>query len=578
MGRLRSKRIFALFSIFIIFVVLFSSPKPVAGQPSVLTLRTWGGSYSDTASAVATDRSDNIYVAGQTSSFGPGSPNCETISLLKYSALGNLLWQKLWNNGSSSQATGIALDSSGNIYISGSVNTSCNGYYAGVLIKLDPNGNILWQKTMNQAVDNSFSALAVDSAGNAFVAGTYNNGIQGSQDILIARFDPSGNLVWQKSWGGSGPDIGNGIALDSSDNVYVAGTTDSFPTSEQRMVLLKLDSSGTFLFQKIVGNNNQFGTSVGLDQSGNIYTVGYSPGRFTGILVVKFDSTGGPVWQRSWGGTHTDLPTGLALDSLGNLEISGYTNSYGAGNTCGPFLCYSMLLLKLDDSGNLLSNLVYGNATRSTELAGVADLFGLPVAVGSVDAAPPYQTYTGNNTLGDPSFIISSQGNSTLGLPTYPIADVNGGTMLTPSGSQTYAGSSDEVMLRYGELPTLTFAAKSGGTITFNGTTYSNGQNATFQLGNATAIANTPSGYTFAGWSTTGGVFVSNPTSSNVQVTVEGSGTLTANFQQTSYILYYAIGGAAAAAVAIALAFLFMRKRKHPLQKPAITLSPTGTT
>ncbi len=567
-------------SLALLVVILFANTGPVAAQSTVLVQRIWGGAYNAYARAVATDRMGNVYVVGDTNSYGPGSPSCLAMSILKYSPSGTLLWQKLWWNGSYAEPNGVTVDSSGNVYIAGVVFGTCNGYEYGLLVKLDSGGSIVWQKTI-ESTDSVFSGIAVDASGNIFVTGTQPNAVGGYENLLVMRFDTNGALVWQRTWGGgaNGGDYGQAITLDSSDDVYAVGTTYSF-TPYPAMALVKFDSSGNLVFQKIIGRGIQFGYGVALDPSGNIYAAGTTKnGAATNILLVKFDPTGGPVWQKTWGGNKTDVPADLAIGSSGDIEIAGSTDSYGAGGTCNPSICNynDMLLLELDESGNILTQLVLGTTGMQESLAAVADSFGTMVAVGQVSSAPPYQTGTGNNTLANSSLTISSQGNSTLGQPSIRVTNTNGGSLITPSGSQTFAGSTDEIMLRYGDHPRLTFnTTPSAGTITFNGTTYSNGQSIT-TLGNGTVTANPPSGYTFTGWNTTGGIFVSSATSNTAQATVAGSGTLTAKFQQTSYLLYYGIGGAAAATVALLAAFLYMRKKRRPSRNPTSTPTELST-
>jgi len=559
----------------------------VAAQPSVLMQRVWGGNYSDTAQAVTTDQQGSIYLAGTTSSYGPYSPGCDAISILKYSALGSLLSQRLWTNGSLVQVASIGVDPSGDVYIAGSVYTNnCNGYWSGLLVKLDSGGNLAWAKTISQATDSQFNGLAVDASGNAFVTGLYYTGPAGSNDVLIMKFNSTGGLVWQKAWGGNSYDYGSGITLDSADNLYIAGTTNSFGPSGNNMVLLKLDSSGNLLFQKITGSGAQTGKSVGVDSSGNIYEVGStSIGGQAKILLLKFDPTGGLSWQKTWGGSRTDIANGLVVDSSGNLDIAGYTNSYGAGGTCfnpPTNICNDILMLKLDSSANLLSQLVYGSPGVNDQALGVADSFGSPIAAGYVSAGPPYWPGSGNTTLVTSSYSVSSAGNSTLGLPTPPIVDTHGGSVYTTIGSQNYSASQDEFMIKYGDQPRLSFAIAPSktGTISFNGTIYAIGQTFNIPAGNAAVIATPASGYSFTRWNETGGVFVSNSTSSTTQVTVAGSGTLTAQFQQTTnpgpatdYTSYYAVGGAIAAAAVLATIFLYLKKRK-PAPGPTTITKP----
>lgn len=534
--------------------------------PSVLIQKIWGGGQLDEAHAVTTDASGNIYVAGFTASYGPGSPSCRSLVLLKYSSLGSLLLQKLWYNGSYVEnIAGIVVDSSGNILISGNVLTTCGGGFEnGFLIKLDSLGNLVWQKGLFQNPDSIFYGVVVDSTGDAYVTGYFQNGPIGFQDVLLIKFDSAtGNVVWQKAWGGGSTDAGYGLAIDSAGNVYVTGLTISFGPSGQNAFLLKFDSSGNLVLKKILGNGGQNGQGVAVDSLGNIYLAGSTSTVGGKLLLMKLDSGGGITWQKTWGGSNgTDNAYSLALDSAGNLEVAGGTSSYGDGGSCG-FMCVypDVLLLRVSTTGNLVSSLVLGSHAVDFEVAyGAADLYGNMIAVGSISGAGPYHVGSGNNTMGAISLASTSSISDTLASTSYPLPSIPSGATYAVSGSQSYSAGRDMIMLRYGETPNVSFATTPGsvGSIKFNGTTYTNGQSVNVTFGNATATATAPSGYTFNGWTTTGGVSVSSPSSTTVQVRVAGSGTLKANFTGSAPLtpLSLLLG------VLIAAPVLLVRRRK----------------
>ncbi len=385
--------------------------------------------------------------------------------LVKYSPTGSLLWQKIWSNGSSiSSVGGIAVDSSGSVYVVGQLIMSpCTpGYWTGFAVKFDSDGNVQWQESFKGHVDLSPSGIALDSSKNVYISAiTYGYGAGGT-DMVIFKLNSSGVLQWEKTWGGSGSDGALGIAADPSGNVYVVGSTASFGGGGG--VLLKIDTSGsTLLFQKILSQVTAY--TVALDSLGNIYLGSsiYTQAN-QNALLMKFDATSGFQWAKTWGGSNgTENVNALAVDPSGNPAIVGYTDSYGQGGTCfGHFTgntCYDLFYAKLNSTGGLLTQFVYGGARGDDEANAIAfSSSGNAAIAGSVAEAGPYQLGSGNNTLGTTSFTISTFGNSTLGTAASTTQPLSGSTA-TPSGSESYAGGTDALLLEYGTMPSTTTSA-----------------------------------------------------------------------------------------------------------------------
>jgi hypothetical protein len=311
---------------------------------SALVYSTYlGGSDEDWGYAIAVDSSGDAYVTGATVSPGSASPaqnfptTFNAFQVIKsnnpaalraafateFNAAGSALKYSTYLGGSGDDVgTGIAVDSSGNAYVTGftSTTSSTNGWpasshafqktFGGVvdafLTKINPRASgalsLVYSTYLGGAGADSASKIALDSSGNACVVGSTSstnfptkNPLQaangGSQDAFVAKFNPSASgassLVYSTYLGGSSTDSATGIALDPSGNMYVTGFTASpnFPLSNSFQAaragnfdafVTKLNAAGSALMYSsyLGGNGNEYGYGIAVDSSGNAYVTG----------------------------------------------------------------------------------------------------------------------------------------------------------------------------------------------------------------------------------------------------------------------------------------------------------------
>ncbi len=543
-------------------------PPPIVqsqpSQPSLLFQKTWGGTGADLGVGVATDAAGNAYVGGTTYSFGSGIPGQSSLSLLKYNASGGLVWQKTWidtgGNGSASPyASGVAVDAAGSIFVAGSTSGSGAGNLDVLLLKFASNGTLLWERTWGGSSNDFGRGVAVDPSGNIYVTGdTDSFGV--NRDVFLLKFNSNGELLWQKTWGGSNYDIGSGVATDSSGNVYVTGGTWSFGVGNTSLFLLKFDSSGTLLWQKTWGGAvDNHGYGVAVDALGGVYVTGYTDSFGTGesdVLLLKFNATGGLLWQRTWGGPGTNFGYGVAVGASESIYVTGITAGSGDVN-------FQVPLLVFNSTGSLMSQITWGGSNTNYGYGVVVDTSGQVLVTGSVREAPPYTLSSlVSNALGTPSWSLGSP-SFTTGSPNF-IPGTPTGSMQTPNGSQSYAGEEDEFLFKYGEPPTVTFQTNptNGGSITFNGTSYSNGMNVNSTYGTVSISAHPPAGYEFSGWTGAGGVSVAESNSNSTLATIAGPGRLSASFATQPAIPLY-LGGIFFLGLAATVSVALVRHRRR---------------
>ena len=292
-----------------------------------------------------------------------------------------------------SAVTGIAVDSSGNLYvtgwtdstdfpIAGAAQATNHGGVEAFVAKLNASGSALLYATyIGGRSDDRASGIAVDSSGNAFVTGSTtstnfplvaaaHNVFAGGRDAFIFKLNSVGNtLVFSTYVGGSGTDQGTAIALDTLANAYVAGDTTSTDFPIQSAVqsafggktdafITKLTPAGLVLFSTYLGGGaDEHAGAITVGSNGNIYVAGgtfssnfpvvgafqSSSGGSQDAFVTRLAGTGSPMFFSTYlGGTGGALgtpeeATGIAADSNGNVYVTGVTNSSNFPTTASAF-------------------------------------------------------------------------------------------------------------------------------------------------------------------------------------------------------------------------------------------------
>lgn len=399
----------------------------IAQEPVFEWANNFGGTSDETSVSIAVDGDGNIYSTGSfsgTTDFDPGidtveiTSNGETdIFVAKADSLGNYIWAVNFGGTLEDEGNAIAVDASGNVFVtgfyqenvdfepgSGTTNLNNSGDYDVFVIKLDPNGDLIWAKNLSGADEEIGRGVTVDDAGNVYTVGQFigttdfkpGGGSEdltsdGNADIFISKLNASGSFVWAKRMGGGGNDIGYSITLDNANNIlttgYFMGTADFDPnagiadlSSEGSLdiFLSKLDNAGNFIWaQTFGGSDADYGRDVAIDSTNNIYAIGYFEGTvdfnpdssvsntlisngLRDVFITKFDASGNHQWAKSIGGGSNDLGLSITADVVGNVYTTGYffsTVDFDPGPGTDFLSSYGnndVFVSKLDASGNYL--------------------------------------------------------------------------------------------------------------------------------------------------------------------------------------------------------------------------------
>ncbi len=352
-----------------------------------------GGRGDDRAAAIAVDSSGQIYLAGSTASTNfplvaslrPALGGTRDAFVVKLNAIGNLLLYSTYLGGSGfDQATAIAVDAAGNAYIAGDtqstdfplltpVQSVLGGATDAFITKLTSAGAISFSSYLGGSNDEHSGGIAVDSSGKIYVAGgTLSTNFPlaaplqaangGSQDAFVTKISTSpAALVYSTYLGGTGgqagsPEQANAIVVDSTGAAYVAGVTNSpnFPVSAgafqasfsgvQDAFVTKLNAAGsaTVYSTYLGGSSFDWANGIGIDSSGNAYVAGYTSSAgfpvvsgvqaafngFYDAFVSELNPAGnGLTFSTLFGGTGADQANAIAVDISGNMFIGGQTSS-----------------------------------------------------------------------------------------------------------------------------------------------------------------------------------------------------------------------------------------------------------
>jgi len=287
--------------------------------------RSWGQvTAEDRGNDVAVDGSGNVYLGGYVE---VGSH--KDALLVKYDSVGNQLWNVTWDRGlitpDDDIGKSVAVDEYNNVYIAG----LSNGLFTkdAFLVKYDSAGNWQWEKIWDGGFNDEGLAVTVDENNNTYLAGYTDVGAL-NLNFFLVKYDSGGTWQWERKWGGSGEDKGNDIIVVGTNNIYVVGYMD-IGSFQIDAYLAKYDSSGNQLWNRTWGGSNEDkANAVAIDSIGSVYMVGHSDlGLNIDSFIVKYNSSGQEIRNWYWGGSGEDRGYGVTVDGA-NIYTVGFTKSF----------------------------------------------------------------------------------------------------------------------------------------------------------------------------------------------------------------------------------------------------------
>jgi hypothetical protein len=344
---------------------------------------------------------------------------------------------------------------------------------------------LLWTRQLGTSANDYGRSLAVDAAGNAYIAGETEGSLggpnAGSLDSFLTKYDASGIRLWTRQVGTEGQETCYGVAIDGAGNAYISGATEGSlggPSAGNfDAFLAKYDACGTLLRTRQLGTpGNDRGFGVAVDSAGRVYVTGDTEGDLGGLsagrkdaFLAKFDASGALLWVRQAGSAADDDGFGVAVDAAGDACVSGSTDGSFFGPSAGNT---DIFLAKFDASGILLW-------TRQAGAAGVD--FGSRVAMDATENVCITGYVEGTVSEGWDIFLAKYSASGTLlwtrqaGTPRfdggYGVAvDVADNVHITGSTGGGFGGASagghDAFLATYDNLGALIWTRQEGTTTT----------------------------------------------------------------------------------------------------------------
>jgi hypothetical protein len=342
----------SVLGILLLFFLLSVSVPTASGQWAF----TYGGSDDDSLISIQQTQDSGYIVAGTTSSFGAGNGD---IVLMKLTRAGELTWQKAYGGTGTEIAKSIRQTQDGGYIVAGQTSSFGAGDYNLWVMKLNSSGEVTWEKRYGGPRDDYAGSIQQTQDGGYIVAGhTFSFG-EGITDAWVIKLDGTGNVTWQKTYGGSGEDGIDPVQQTQDGGYIVAGSTTSFGTEGFDVWIMKLDSSGAIVWQKAYGgSSDDWAKAIQQTQDGGYIVAAYTSSFGVGsgdAWVMKLNSSGAVVWQKAYGGAGDDLAKSIQQTQDGGYIVAGGTWPF----VLGPDDAW---ILKLDSIGEVTWQKIYGGS------------------------------------------------------------------------------------------------------------------------------------------------------------------------------------------------------------------------
>jgi hypothetical protein len=377
----------------IVIACLFLTQYAVAQAPTKVWDKTLGGTGSDVARAVVVTSDGGVALMGYTES-GAGGDKTEASRgshdywVVKLNSSGQKVWDKTLGGSESDYGHAITATNDGGVVVAGQSVSGAGGDKTEAsrgssdcwVVKLNSSGQKVWDKTLGGSDDDAAFAITTTNDGGVVIAGRSASGVggdkteasRGSYDYWVVKLNSSGQKVWDRALGGSESDYGYAITATGDGGIVITGNSTSGIGGDKTEAhrggsdywVVKLNSSGQKVWDKTLGGNgNDYGNAITATNDGGVVIAGWSGSGAGGdkteasrggsdYWVVKLNSSGQKVWDKTLGGSANDYGYTIAATGDGGFVVAGYSSSGADGDKTEASRGYDdFWVVKLNSSG-----------------------------------------------------------------------------------------------------------------------------------------------------------------------------------------------------------------------------------
>ncbi len=317
---------------------------------NVLWARTYGGAADDRAFYALTAK-DGYLVVGSSRSI---VSNTTVGWVLKLDGNGDVVWNKTFLEGWGTELRYAVNLTDGYLLVGNEFFPS--GQVSGYVARLDNQGDLQWMKILVEgSTGKLFSGIATPDGFVFF--GLSSQSINGASSVWTVKLDKSGNIVWSRTYGESVDSAARSGVLTKDGDYLAAGYSDSIGNGNYDFYLLKLSINGDIIWNNTYGGEgSQKAYSITKANDGYVVVGDIQlPNSATDAWVLKVDQAGNVLWNKSVGGKDSDSAAVVSMSEDGNYLVGGFTFSYGEGNR-------DNFLFKISDKGNVLWSCTQGDS------------------------------------------------------------------------------------------------------------------------------------------------------------------------------------------------------------------------
>ncbi|KUG24880.1 hypothetical protein ASZ90_005307 [hydrocarbon metagenome] len=326
--------------------------------PMITFERILGTSESESAASVKETHDGYI----MTGFYKPDDEDYSYLLVKKTDLYGKTVWFKTFGTDRDPDGgSDVIVANDGNYVVLGNTESYGAGRIDFYLLKLDPNGNLIWSKTYGGQYDESASEVLQTSDGGFIMCGNTKLSASGSRDAYIVRVDAQGNQLWAKNYGGAGGETASGI-IETSDGGYIfSGSTTSNGTDDFQLWIVKIDANGNEVWSKTHGGAEwEEAASISPTSDGGYILSGYTLSKGAGAkdaYLIKVNATGDVIWDKVFGDIHADEFRDAKETPDGGFIAVGYSITFFSQQN----QYRDLFIVKTNSSGDLVWSKLIGS-------------------------------------------------------------------------------------------------------------------------------------------------------------------------------------------------------------------------